>query len=99
MCIFTIHRHAPYQMRHLYNKYSVTEGRHCNGLGGVCALVSTLVIVVTSASDLPVHKSKFCSAIFGIPVDYMNDVQACCYQHTSITEICLQHYTTHVTIH
>jgi len=42
----------------------------------------SLLLLVTSASDLPMRSLHFCSVLFCAAVTDINEVDACCYQHT-----------------
>jgi len=45
-------------------------------------LERSLLLVVTSASDSPVHTMRFCSVVFGLYPS--TDVQACCHKQDSL---------------
>jgi len=71
--------------RHQYEQEAQLSHRDCTILRVCLSLASTaqylkcsLLLLVTSASDLPTNTIKFCSLLFGI------SIKACCHKHDSL---------------
>jgi len=57
--------------------------------------IAKFLLLVTSASDLPMRTNKLCSVLFGVPVDWYKRSRLLLLSTYSTVEICWRHSTLH----